>query len=198
MMCPERRAETCAPFPDSFFIRKLKGADLPEWMAMPFDDPRDDTAHRPYMEEFVTRVYGPDLERFYDQTTVVEQDGRMVGVCTRWKAYGKIDTVQWLKVKPEYEGIGLGRALMSRLLEHAEFPVYLHTQPESFRAIGLYADMGFLLLEGERFGERVNHLDEGMPYLREHMTPRAFRKLKTGPAPASFLDLMAEAKTTDF
>lgn len=157
MMCPERRPETFGPFPDGFLVREMTEADLPAWMAMPFDDPRDAEAHRPYMEEFVTRVHGPDLERFYDQTTVVEQNERMVGVCTRWKAYGKIETVQWLKVKPECEGIGLGRALMSRLLEDAQFPVYLHTQPESFRAIGRYTD-----------------------------------------APASFLEVMAEAQTNDF
>lgn len=198
MMCPEYWPATFGPFPDGFLVREMKEADLPAWMAMPFDNPRDAKAHHSYMEQYVTRVYGPDLHRFFDQTTVVEQDGHMVGVCTRWKAYGKIETVQWLKVKPECEGVGLGRALMSRLLEHAEFPVYLHTQPESFRAIGLYADMGFLLLDGERFGGRVNHLDESMPYLQQRMTPQAFRKLRTTAAPASFLEVMAEAQTNDF
>lgn len=198
MMCPERRPDTFAPFPDGFSVRRMKASDLPAWMAMPFDNPREAETYHPYMEEYVARVYGQDFERFFRQTTVVEQDGRMVGVCTRWKAYGKIETVQWLKVQPECEGIGLGRALMSWLLEHAEFPVYLHTQPESFRAVGLYADMGFLLLEGEAFGGRVNHVEQSMPYLKEHMTPQAFRRLTTVEAPASFSQVMAKVQTDDF
>lgn len=181
---------------DHEWLSVVVGAgDLPR---ASFDNCRVAETYQPYMEGYVSRVYGQDLERFFRQTTVVEQDGRMVGVCTRWKAYGKIETVQWLKVQPEREGTGLGRALMSRLLEHAEFPVYLHTQPESFRAVGLYADMGFLLLEGEAFGGRVNHVEQSMPYLKEHMTPQAFRRLTTVEAPASFVQVMAEVQTDDF
>jgi hypothetical protein len=32
-----------------------------------------------------------------------------------------------------------------------EYPVYLHIQPSSFRAIKLYSDFGFSLLSGDNF-----------------------------------------------
>lgn len=197
MMCPAPRPDAYAPFPGGFRVRQMGEADLSVWTAMPFDVSGDAERFRTYMEGYVERVYGPDMERSFGQTAVVEQRGRVVGVCTRWRAYDLIETIQWLKVAPEFEGRGLGRALMSRVLEGAQWPVYLHTQPESFRAVGLYADLGFHLLEGERFGRRVNHLHESMPYLEERMGRENFEKLTTAPAPESFLRVMAKATTDD-
>ena len=49
----------------------------------------------------------------------------------------------------EYEGKGIGRALLSYVMQSLpqnEYPVFLHTHPASFRAIKLYSDMGFKLL----------------------------------------------------
>jgi ribosomal protein S18 acetylase RimI-like enzyme len=198
MMCREPRPHALAPFPTGFSVRQMGASDLPAWMAMPFDDPRDAAVHRPFMEDYVSRVYGGAMDRFFAQTMIVEQGGHMVGVCTRWKAYGALETVHWLKVKPEWEGAGVGRALMTHLLEHAEFPVYLHTQPESFRAIGLYVDLGFVLLEGERFGRRVNHLDASTSYLEQHLRPDAVQKLETVEAPEHFRRVTARADTEEF
>lgn len=194
MMCPAPRPDRFAAFPAGFSVREMSRSDLPAWMAMPFDDPSEAATHRPFMERYVARVYGADLDRFLERTAVVERDGRIAGVCTGWKTYGKIETVHWLKVKSEWEGLGLGRALMTRILEEAEFPVYLHTQPDSFRAIGLYADLGFKLLEGERFGLRTNHLAEGMAYLEQQMLPQKFRLLETVAAPGAFVQLVDQAE----
>ncbi|WP_444685740.1 N-acetyltransferase family protein [Alkalicoccus luteus] len=171
MVCHEPNRKAFTAFPSDVSVRSMRAEDLPAWMAMPFDDPADASAYRPFMEEYVKRVYSSDMERFFRQTTIVEDEKRIIGVCTRWKAYGKLETVHWLKTVPDWEGKGIGRALMTQLLEEAKLPVYLHTQPESYRAVGLYADIGFQLLTGERFGTRINHLEESMSYLQANMKP---------------------------
>ena len=49
------------------------------------------------------------------------------------------------------------------------YPVYLHTQPSSFRAIHLYTAFGFSLLCDPAVGHRENHLTECLPYLEYFM-----------------------------
>ena len=78
-----------------------------------------------------------------------------------WRSYGKINTIGWFRVLPEYEEHGLGRALLSEILKDADYPVYLHTQPTSARAIKLYSDFGFKLLTDPIIGYRKNELGLG-------------------------------------
>ncbi|MFC4737892.1 GNAT family N-acetyltransferase [Bacillus daqingensis] len=198
MVCHDPNRKAFAAFPDAVSVRSMQAADLQAWMAMPFDHPMDAEAYRPYMEEYVERVYGADMDRFFRQTAIVEDGEQMIGVCTRWKAYGKLDTVHWLKTVPDWEGRGIGRALMTQLLERAELPVYLHTQPESYRAVGLYTDLGFQLMEGDRFGTRLNHLEESLPYLKVKMKPELYAKLQVVKAPAAFVNIIREAETEEF
>ena len=62
-----------------------------------------------------------------------------VGTCFLWKAYGKLDTLHWLKVKPEYEGKGIGRALIARVLQEkglgSRFPAYHPRLPPGSQAL---------------------------------------------------------------
>ncbi|MGI6372088.1 MAG: GNAT family N-acetyltransferase [Caldicoprobacterales bacterium] len=58
-----------------------------------------------------------------------------VGTCFAWKAYDRITTIHWFKVIKEYEGLGIGRALLSIVMQSIpkeEYPVFLHTQPAKF------------------------------------------------------------------
>ncbi len=79
-----------------------------------------------------------------------------------------------------------------------EYPVYLHTQPSSFRAIKLYSDFGFSLLSGDNFDIRKNDLDECLPILEEFMPKKYFHKLKISPAPKEFEDTVNKYDTNQF
>ena len=54
----------------------------------------------------------------------------------------------WVGVDPEYQGLGLGKAIISRALElltefYGDADFYLHTQTWSHKAIGIYVANGF-------------------------------------------------------
>jgi ribosomal protein S18 acetylase RimI-like enzyme len=109
--------------------------------------------------------------------------------------------VHWFKVVKAYEGRGIGRALLSILfqdLTDADLPIYLHTQLESFRAIKLYSDFGFELLTDPRIGQRDNHIEQCLPYLKEVMPKQDYDQLRFTTAPAAFIAGMAEQVEDQF
>jgi hypothetical protein len=78
------------------------------------------------------------------------------------------------------------------------YPVYLHTQPGSFRAVKLYSDFGFSLLAGEKFGSRKNDLTECLPILEQFMPIKYFQKLTITEAPPEFVKALNKYETIEF
>ena len=67
--------------------------------------------------------------------------------------------LQWRKTRKEYENKGMGRGLLSVIMDEllqSDYPIYLHTQPDSFRAINLYTDFGVCFLDNKQIGKRKN------------------------------------------
>lgn len=79
-----------------------------------------------------------------------------------------------------------------------DYPVFLHTQPGSFRAIKLYSDFGFSFLLDPVIGHRRNDVDSGLAFLREHMPADEYRKLRFGCAPEKFLRIVLENAEDEF
>jgi ribosomal protein S18 acetylase RimI-like enzyme len=194
MMCQQLNRQAFTTLPPGFTVRTLRREELDFWKAMPFDD--DYTAeHAAYMDEFFRITYAAQEETFFASTLVVcDQNDQIVGTCFLWKAYGLFNTVHWFKVAKAYEGRGIGRALLSILfqdLTDADLPIYLHTQPESFRAIKLYSGFGFELLTDLRIGQRDNHIEQCLPYLKEMMPKQDYAQLRFTTAPTEFIAGMA-------
>ncbi len=115
---------------------------------------------------------------------VVNPEGEMAGCVIAWREPGGgrlIPAVHWLVVAPEEQNRGIGRALMQKLLERFleldGFPVYLHSQPCSYAAIGLYSSPGFRLLKRESFMGYENQYREGVAVLKPLMPPHKYEKL---------------------
>lgn len=194
MMCKQVNRQAFSALPPGFTVRTLRREELAFWKAMPFDD--DYTAdHAAYMDEFFRLTYVAQEETFFARVLVVcDPDDQIVGTCFLWQAYGLFNTVHWFKVVKGYEGRGIGRALLSILLQDvaaADLPIYLHTQPESFRAIKLYSDFGFALLTDQRIGQRDNHIEQCLPYLQAMMPKQDYEQLRFTTAPAAFIKGMA-------
>lgn len=114
----------------------------------------------------------------------VNSEGSAVGTCTAWrdpKGLEDVASLHWLAVEPGSQGRGIGRALVDetmRLFERlGEMPVYLHTQPWSHKAIGLYLDVGFYALKTESFGDYENQFEDAARTLRAHLDARTYEKL---------------------
>ncbi len=202
MMCEALNRHALTELSANYYIRSCRPDELDIWKAMPFDDPGLAKEYEGFMSDYFTTTYGGKEELFFAKTLFVcDLQDRPIGTCLLWKAYSKFNTIQWFKVLKPYEGQGIGRALLSIImqeLELSDYPVYLHTQPASFRAIKLYSDFGFSLLASENIGTRKNDLDECWPILEQFMPREHFQQLKIVDTPREFEDIVSQYDTNQF
>jgi ribosomal protein S18 acetylase RimI-like enzyme len=202
MMCSALNRNALTKLPANYIIRSCRLDELDIWKAMPFDDVNLAKEYHEFMSDYFTTTYGGKEELFFSKTLFVcDLQDKPVATCLIWKAYGEFNTIQWFKVLKEYEGQSIGRALLSIIMQELDvndYPVYLHTQPSSFRAIKLYSDFGFSLLSGDRFGTRSNDLEECLPILERFMPQAYFQKLRIVTAPKEFEDILNKYDTNQF
>ena len=109
--------------------------------------------------------------------------------------------IHWFKTLKKHEGKGIGRALLSYImnsLEEEEYPVYLHTQPSSYKAIGLYSSLGFKIITNSVIGYRNNDYKECLPILKEFMSKDSYDNLQFVEAPSIFNDVAKSSKISMF
>ncbi|MDR1639875.1 MAG: GNAT family N-acetyltransferase [Clostridiales bacterium] len=188
--------------PKGFSVRNPKLNELDAWKRMPFDDNETAERYMGYMTDYFNRVYAPEGSLFFKTCCfAVDQNDVPVGTCFTWKTYGRFTTMHWLKVVKQYESLGIGRALLSHVLRQLspeDYPIFLHTQTGSFRAIKLYTDFGFKILKDELIGQRQNQIEAGLPLLKKYMPSEAYENLKFEYAPQAFLEEAAKRDTNDF
>lgn len=202
MVCEALNFDALSEMPVGYSVRNCRPDELDIWKAMPFDSPELAKEFDGFMTGFFNDTYGGKEELFFAKTLFVcNSEDKPIATCFIWKAYNEFNTVHWFKVLKEYEGKGIGRALLSivmRDLKAEDYPVYLHTQPASFRAIKLYSDFGFALLSGEKFGSRKNDLDECLPILEKFMPKKYFQNLKITTAPKEFEEILIKYDKIQF
>ncbi len=192
MICERLNKNALSELSIQYHTRYCREGELDIWKAMPFDDPKQAEEYREFMTEFYNSVYANKGDLFYQRCLFVcDVDDKPIATCFLWKAYDEFNTIHWLKVVKEYEGKGIGRALLSVImkdLKKEDYPVYLHTQPGSYRAIKLYSDFGFKLISDPIIGSRKNDLEECLPILKKFMPKEDFERLKITEAPKGFLE----------
>ena len=202
MMCSILNSNALRNLPAGFHFRNCQESELNIWMSFPFDNTSEAEQYRDFMTKYFQDVYAHKKDLFYEKCLFVcDSQDRPVATCFAWKAYDKITTIHWFKVLKEYEGIGIGRALLSAVmksLSKEEFPVFLHTHPSSYRAIKLYTDFGFYFLSNPVIGTRKNDLEECLPILREYMPTQFYQALKVIEAPAFFLEAVRSSSIVQF
>jgi ribosomal protein S18 acetylase RimI-like enzyme len=162
MYCDKINKKALTQMPNEYSIRNLYETELELWKALPFDNNYTAT-YKNFMDDYYSKVYENRENEFYNKCIVVcDKINEVIGTCFLWKFY-EINTLHWLKVRKEYEGMGIGRALISKILENTnkdDFPIFLHTQPKSYRAIKLYSDFGFKIITNKIIGNRINNINE--------------------------------------
>jgi ribosomal protein S18 acetylase RimI-like enzyme len=202
MMCRALRRDALADLPPQYRVRTCRPDELAVWKAMPFDDAATAARYAPFMDDFFQTTYAGKEDLFFARTRFVCDDQDVpIATCLLWRAYGELETVHWFKVLTGHEGKGIGRALLSMLLKDLSadrYPIFLHTQPGSYRAIKLYSDFGFDLLASDRFGTRQNDLEACLPILQRHMPDAAFRSLRISEAPQDVHRFLESMTTIQF
>ena len=177
---------------------KLNEAALKDF---PFDTNEDKETYKKYMTKYFNDVYAGYEELFYNSCLFIcDKNDKPVATCFAWKAYDNFYTIHWLKVLKEYEGKGLGRAILSEVMKNIpkeEYPIYLHTQPSSFRAIKLYSDFGFSILTDEYIGNRKNDYKESLTYLEYFMGDK-FKEIKFLESDKTFSLIASKSSVNQF
>ncbi len=194
MMCRAPNPAAFGSLPEGYHRRLCRPDELAVWMRTAVD-----AAYIGYLADYYQRLYAPREDAFFRQCTFVcNSRDEPVATGFIWRAYGAIDTLAWLRTLPAYEGRGIGRALIGSLLQGAQYPVYLHTQPTSARAIKLYSDFGFALITDPVVGFRENHLQQSLPYLRRVLPRADYQALRTTTADAALLKAACSSEFAEF
>jgi len=163
--------------PDHFKFVLFQSGDEKEWAEIEtsvgeFDRAIDALVY--FQKEFLP--YYKELER---RCLFIENsDGVKVATLTIWWCYTGVRRdpwIHWVAVRPEYQGLGLGKAIVSegmkRLIEiEGDRNVYLHTQTWSYKAIGIYKMAGFHITKEKGLaGFENNEFEKANELLKKYM-----------------------------
>jgi GNAT superfamily N-acetyltransferase len=202
MLCEQLNENALTKLSNEFYFRNCRPDELEIWKAFPFDTEKVPIEYEDFMNQYIRDTYSKNWEEFFQNTLFVcDMNDKPIATCSYWKAYGKFYTIQWFKTLKNYEGKGIGRALLSEIMlqfNKLDYPIYLHTQPGSFRAIKLYSDFGFSLLKGDKIGTRSNDLEKSLPILREFIQKKDFEKLQITETPNSIINILENQNIIQF
>ena len=205
MMCSELNTSALRELPQGFHFRMCRPDEFDVWKKMSLDFPHTPEIYDEYMHmmtEYYDNVYAKNSDLFFRKCLFAcNENDKPIGRGFIWKAYDRIYTIHWLMVFKEYENRGIGRAILSFIMNDLnieDYPVFLHTHPSSYRAIKLYSDFGFSLVSNPVVGYRNNDLEECMSILKKFMPKSEFYKLRIIEAPQYFLDAASSSKFEEF
>lgn len=169
--------------PEGYSFSSYREGDDEGWARMETDNLDFDT----YEEALAwfREKYLPEKEKLCDRFIGVRDDrGKLCGAVICWedlKDGSPVSSVHWLITDPDHQNRGLGTAMVHRLIgcfrEKGALPIYLHTQPWSYTAIGIYSRAGFRLLKSDSFAEYKNQSAEALEVLKGLMPGKGFKKL---------------------
>jgi ribosomal protein S18 acetylase RimI-like enzyme len=202
MMCKALNPSALTELSNEYHVRTCRRNEINIWKEMPFDDVKSAKEYDGFMKSYFNDVYADRESLFFQKCLFVcDKNDTSIATCFGWKSYEKITTIHWFKVLKKDEGLGIGRALLSIVMNSFavnDYPVYLHTQPPSFRAIKLYSDFGFAFLTDQVIGYRQNDLQESLPFLKANMFQKDFEKLQFAKAPEDFLKAVKSSNINQF
>ena len=165
--------------PEGYTIRTYQPGDEDAWAAL-MCSVGEQTSPVDAKAEFIQRYLANETltERIF---FAVDREGTVVGTAIAWD--DGLRVLHWLAVHPEHQRKGLGKALCQTALrlfrrEDNSLPVYLHTQPWSWKAILLYISLGFKLQPTDTIYAYENQYAQAMETLKTIVTPEQYAKME--------------------
>lgn len=109
---------------------------------------------------------------------IENKEKEKIATLTIWWCYTGLRRdpwIHWVAVRPEYQGLGLGKALlyegMRRMLEiEGDRDIYLHTQTWSYKAINIYRQEGFRITDEKGLsGYENSDIDKAVDLLKDYL-----------------------------
>lgn len=178
LMC-DRYDRKKITLPDGFEITAYRDGYEKAWARLEcgigdFDSPEE-------AKNYFISTYLKEESRFGDILFMLNAEQHVVGSCIAWDdRHGDTEaaSLHWLVVDEACQGLGLGRALctavMDRFSEQGKCPVYIHTQPWSWKAILLYISMGFRLQKSDTVSGYENQFAQSVQTLRGVVSKEQF------------------------
>lgn len=169
--------------PDGFSIISYQSGHEKEWAKLEYAIGDFDSEAE--AEKYFAETYLQNPELLPNILFALNKDGDVVGSCIAWqdmRGISSVSSLHWLVVDERYQRIGLGRALCTSVMnifaERQGLPVYIHTQPWSWKAILLYVSLGFKLQKTDTFSHYENEYEKAMIELRKITIPEQYELLK--------------------
>jgi len=177
----DKYAPQTPPLPEGFSIRAYRPGDEKSWARM--ETAIGDFETESEAESYFASHYLQNPARREDILFAVNAEGAAVGSCIAWtdpKETETVSSLHWLVVDEAYQGQGLGRALACAVTDcfAGRFPVYIHTQPWSWKAILLYLSLGFRLQKTDSFARYENQYAAAMETLCRTLTAEQYALLQ--------------------
>lgn len=176
--------------PAGYAIRTYQPGDEEAWAEIEYsigDFPSVEEAKALFTQRY---LQDPALaaERIF---FLIAPDGEVAGSAIAWENDRQgmpVRALHWLVVREAYQGKGLGKALCQHVLRYFRridnaAPVYLHTQPWSWKAILLYISLGFKLQPQDCFYHYTNQYAQAMETLKGIVTPEQYELMVQNTAP---------------
>ena len=169
--------------PEGFSIVSYKDGYEKEWAKLEYAIGDFDSIAE--AEKYFIETYLQDSKRFKNILFALNQENNVVGSCIAWedkKDENWVSSLHWLVVNEQYQRIGLGKALTTEVMniyaERGALPVYIHTQPWSWKAILLYISLGFKLQKNDSFSHYENEYEKVIITLRKIVTKEQFELME--------------------
>ena len=171
-----------AELPDGFSIVTYQRGYEKEWAKLEYAIGDFDSLE--LAEKYFVESYLLNPELFSNILFLLNEEHEVVGSCIAWQdkhGENSVSSLHWLVVRERYQGMGLGRALgtavMNIYAERGDLPVYIHTQPWSWKAILLYASLGFRLQKTDTFSNYENEYRKSMDELEKIVSKEQYELL---------------------
>ena len=182
MKCSDYR-HSDVELPDGFSIVSYRDGYEKEWAKLEYAI--GDFGSPAEAEEYFVGKYLQDPALFPWILFALNKDHDVVGSCIAWqdmRGGHSVSSLHWLVVDERYRGIGLGKALATAVMNiyagRRALPVYIHTQPWSWKAIFLYLSLGFKLQKTDTFSHYKNEYEKAMTELGKVVRKDQFELLR--------------------
>ena len=182
MKCTDHKYRN-VELPDGFSIVPYQSGYEKEWAKLEYAI--GDFVSVAEAKKYFVETYLKKTELIPNILFVINMENKIIGSCIAWqdmKGINSVSSLHWLVVDEQYQGIGLGRALgtavMNLYTKRQGLPVYIHTQPWSWKAILLYISLGFRLQKTDTFSHYENEYEKAMIELRKIVTAEQFELLQ--------------------